>query len=725
MVGAHSRRRFLAAAIAALPLEGEISQQAATVVLRISDGSVLAYTGNASSWILPPGSSVKPFVFEALIRSGKLRADETYFCRGGLRVGVHDFACSHPRGLLPMNVARAIAYSCNAATVHFAGRFTSNELVAALRGAGFRVTSGDPALLALGEEGILITPLELARAYRQLAQHADAAVMEGLEGAVQYGTAQAAAVPMASVAGKTGSVLSATGLRAAWFAGFAPSRSPQVAVVVATQGHSGGSDAAPIAADLLRRYLHQGPAYRVRIGSAIVTLGVDEYVAAVLAGECSVFRQPEALKAMAVAARTFAAHERGRHAPDGFDFCNTTHCQRVEPDDVNAYLIAAAESTAGVTIRFEGNPAFTPYTMSCGGMTESAEALWADAGAPYLPVQHDAYCPATPWTRRLTTADVQHALRAAALNCPPRLQRIFVLNRTASGRARQLRLDGEGSVLISAEAFRLAIGRTLGWNLIRSNWFELAGSGETSIELRGRGEGHGVGLCQKGAEAMAAQGRSYREILAFYYPGTSDTNWVRLGGEGVVVYATDPVRDRIVLREAEQLRTMLPWRIETDVSVYVYPNVDAFRSETHEPGWVAARSQGHRIDLQPVLTLQNRGTLRETLRHELLHIAVEDRAHPGLPIWFREGLVEWLAATPADRATASLPVKNEAAQWSDVDLRQREDAQRAQLGYREAQARVAGLIRSYGETTVLGWLTSGLPDAVKNSSASTQTTKSR
>jgi cell division protein FtsI/penicillin-binding protein 2 len=110
-------------------------------------------------------------------------------------------------------------------------------------------------LQALGEEGIRVTPLELLLAYSRLSARNCAAVLEGLEGAVEFGTAQAAQVQGVRVAGKTGSIVLASGSPAAWFAGFAPSRNPTLAVVVLTPGHSGGVDAAPLAASLLKRYL--------------------------------------------------------------------------------------------------------------------------------------------------------------------------------------------------------------------------------------------------------------------------------------------------------------------------------------------------------------------------------------------------------------------------------------------------------------------------------------
>ena len=370
-----SRREFLLTQLA----WGAAGIRQVALLMRISDGSIVSGSGDeAFTWVLPPGSTVKPFTLQALLDLHKLRADETYLCRGKFWVGEHNFTCSHPRGLPPMNLARAIAYSCNEAVAHFAQRFAPGEVASALRRAGFRVTAGNGILQALGEEGVLISPGELASAYRQLAQQGSAAILEGLEGAVQYGTAQAAALPHVAVAGKTGSAVSSTGLRAAWFAGFAPSRSPELVVVVATQGRSGGADSAPIAGELLRKHFEGSSfeaTYRVRVGNRVINLPIEDYVAAVLAGESSVFKSAEALKAIAVAARTYAAHERGRHAKEGFDFCNTTHCQRAEPEGITPRFVTAAQGTAGEMLWFEGKLAFTPHTMSCGGIAESAKAV--------------------------------------------------------------------------------------------------------------------------------------------------------------------------------------------------------------------------------------------------------------------------------------------------------------------------------------------------------------
>jgi penicillin-binding protein 2 len=222
----------------------------------------------ARRWLLPPGSTMKPFSLMALLESNKLRADEQFPCPIKLMLAGRSFACSHPPVGIPMRADSAIAYSCNNFVAHFATRFGADELARVLTRARFASKSGllgadevvgrvQPAgdvegrqLQAIGEAHVLVTPVGLLAAYAGLASKAAGPVLEGLEGAVEYGTAQFAAVRGVKVAGKTGTVI-VSGAHVVWFAGFAPSRKPEVAVVVAAQGQSGAMDAAPIGGRIL------------------------------------------------------------------------------------------------------------------------------------------------------------------------------------------------------------------------------------------------------------------------------------------------------------------------------------------------------------------------------------------------------------------------------------------------------------------------------------------
>jgi cell division protein FtsI/penicillin-binding protein 2 len=216
----------------------------AAVALDRRTGRVVAMRNEAVATRspLPPGSTMKPFALAALLKSGKLRADEAWPCPGTLSIAGRQLNCSHPR-MAPMTVETALAYSCNCFVAHMAERLDPIQF-----GREFGSTPDQIRLHALGEEGVRMTVRELAEAYRGLAARAPAAVVAGLIGAVAYGTAQRAAVAGVNVAGKTGSVRTLGGMRVAWFAGW----TPEVAIAVRVQGRSGGADAAPIAAEMLR-----------------------------------------------------------------------------------------------------------------------------------------------------------------------------------------------------------------------------------------------------------------------------------------------------------------------------------------------------------------------------------------------------------------------------------------------------------------------------------------
>jgi stage II sporulation protein D len=451
---------------------------------------------------------------------------------------------------------------------------------------------------------------------------------------------------------------------------------------------------------------------KVRIGKDVVEMPLEKYVAAVLAGESSSFRSDEAVKAMAVAARSYGLHLRGRHAKEGFDLCATTHCQHVDPAAVTPRLESLAAATAGEMLWYQGRPVFACYSRNCGGVTEDASAVWSDQGAIFLRSHPDPYCTrqgSAAWEWTAAAADVAAALKKSQLKTPLELSRITVAQRTASGRARVLILGGAGdAVPLAASSFRFALGRTMGWATVRSDRFEVTADGDR-LWFRGTGEGHGVGMCQRGADEMGREGIGYRQILAFYYPGTelsvtaAGLAWSRIGGENVVLWSTHTERDRVALCVADQqvreIARQTGWPSARAIELRVYPDLDAFRNVTGEPGWVAAHTAGRRIDLQPVSLLRSKGALESTIRHELLHVFVEAQARPGLPVWFREGVAGYLEggarSTPGDA--------------EDRDLRQTGDESRARRAYAAAVERVAELVRRNGAAVVLGWVQTGLP----------------
>jgi stage II sporulation protein D len=455
---------------------------------------------------------------------------------------------------------------------------------------------------------------------------------------------------------------------------------------------------------------------------------LEQYVAAVVAGESSVFRSEEALKAMAVAARTYAARFRNRHATEGFDLCDTTHCQRLDMSQISARTTAAAQRTAGEILEYRGQPALTYYTRDCGGFIEDVRSVWPEENAPYLKSKPDSSCgrgTESPWHWEINGRELAEVLRRSELRAPSRIERITVVERApGSGRAKVVALMGGGeSVRISASSLRFAVGRAFGFNSIASDQYKVGVAGERLV-FDGLGSGHGVGLCQHGADQMGSQGRSYRDILAFYFPGTTigtrkELTWRRVSGERIALFTTQPDQDGFALPIAERLLRSAEQRMRLTapqgLEIRAFPNVAEFIRATGEPGWVAARTTRREIQMQPPAILRDKGALETTLRHEMLHVMIEANGRSGLPVWFREGLVEYLSDSSDSGAGST----------RDRDLRQTADEARARAAYKGAGRQVRTLVARYGETAVLGWLATGLPREVTNAANKQAATKSK
>lgn len=449
-----------------------------------------------------------------------------------------------------------------------------------------------------------------------------------------------------------------------------------------------------------------------------VTMPLEDYIAGVLAGEASSLRSVESVKAMAVAARTYAVRFRGRHHAEGFDFCDTTHCQDLRLSAVSERLEEAAEATESELLWFDGQPAATYYHRHCGGSTELALALDPDLRAPYLRVQHDGYCTAkepSEWQAEVTKEELRQAVALAGIDVPRTIDSLAIIQRTPSGRADRLRLSGPGTITLSATDFRLAIGRALGWNRIRSDLYEVRDLGDGFL-FRGRGHGHGVGLCQVGAAQMGEAGKSYRQILGFYYPGTAlgltaqGLGWQALSGERVELLSTRLTEDQETIALAERQLRMAEqrtgWELRQRPQLRVYPSVDVFRNATGQPGWVAASTRGRVIRLQPLRVLRAAGTLESTLEHELLHLLIESRAHPHLPLWFREGMVLYLseASKPARSGDTSIGLVQ-----LERMLSQPRSERELRRAYGAARTKVEELVTQYGLPMILQWVERGLP----------------
>jgi stage II sporulation protein D len=246
--------------------------------------------------------------------------------------------------------------------------------------------------------------------------------------------------------------------------------------------------------------------------------GLETYLEGVVGFEMPASWEAEALKAQAVAARTYAAARRSdaRAAGAAFDLRDDTRSQVYggRPEGAWAPRVReAVAATAGTVLAARGKP-FTAYFHStCGGHTESAERVFAtDRGVGPLAGSPCGFCEGSPayrWEARLAKADVEAALDVEGI------ESVQAEDPGPSGRCSEVRVETAGGPrLFPAMEFR----KKIGYAVLKSTAFGAEVEGE-EIRFRGTGFGHGVGMCQWGARGMARAGRTYREILLHYYPG--------------------------------------------------------------------------------------------------------------------------------------------------------------------------------------------------------------
>jgi stage II sporulation protein D len=240
------------------------------------------------------------------------------------------------------------------------------------------------------------------------------------------------------------------------------------------------------------------------------------------------------LQVQAVVARTYAVFELGRHRSDGFDLCDTTHCQLYEPARLKTSRFAqsaqaAVARTAGKIMTYQGRAAETLFHADCGGYTAGANEVWGGMSVPYLLPAPDEVAALTHRTWQLTISAEKLKL---TLNADPRtrigkrLTAIDIRDRDISGRAAEVVLTGEVSQTVRGEDLRAVISQAMGDRAFLSTRFSVRRTA-TDYVFSGTGFGHGVGLCQIGAAARARRGDSVDSILGHYFPAAAVTQTTR------------------------------------------------------------------------------------------------------------------------------------------------------------------------------------------------------
>jgi SpoIID/LytB domain protein len=303
--------------------------------------------------------------------------------------------------------------------------------------------------------------------------------------------------------------------------------------------------------------------------TAINDVSLEEYVTSVISSEMSASCPLELLKAHAVISRSWLCYPKlypesvgpgnvsirrgdeitrwyGREAHSDFDVCADDHCQRYQGITMaySASVAEAARTTAGEVLHYDGKVCDARFSKCCGGLTEEYRSAWDDRVVPYLVSLPDTdekgqvYCDTTDktllaqilpgfdqetrdfyrWTVKYSAEEIRQLVLARLSEDVGTVLALEPLEHGPSGRIVRLQIRGaEKSLIIGKE---LEIRRALSRSHLYSSAFEVEQNGSTFV-LHGKGWGHGVGLCQIGAAVMASRGKTYREILTHYYPGTT------------------------------------------------------------------------------------------------------------------------------------------------------------------------------------------------------------
>ena len=643
----------------------------------------------------------------------------------GSNLAGYRLTCVHPDLRRPLTAAEALAHSCQVFFRTVGDRLPRPALDRVLAGLGLPLTerSVPVTAAALGIEGIHVSPRTLVDAVARIADEPSrlpwrpstlAIVREGLRGAANFGTATVLSARGVDALAEAGTTLAAGVAGQGIVVGVTPPSKPSVGFVLLTPDGA-GAEAAALVADRLAptRAGGSGGAGRssgsggssgadgsgrssgssgaggsgssrgplamtktLRIGIArpsggydVRTMNLEDYVAGVIAGEAARDSSPAALQALAITVRTFAAANPGRHRADGFDLCDLTHCQVLRKP--TAATSAAAEATSGRVLLYRGAPASIFYTASCGGHTERPSAVWPGADDPdYLPARGDDACEGEPvWSADLTASDLTRALRSGGFH--GNLRDIRVTARNGSARAVRLRLEGLAPDEISGQDLRTMVGRTLGWQFIKSTMFEVHRT-PAGYHFSGHGSGHGVGLCVIGSARLAARGQTPEHILARYFPGveisagvaaplTSDVGGIvtttARAETGVILSlpaGDEGERDVItalVVRSRDSLARELGVTPPERLALRFHATVESYQRATAQPWFTAGATVRSEMHFVPLTALRDRGLLDQTVRREVIHV-LTGPALANRPLWVREGAASYFAGerTAGERA---------------------------------------------------------------------------
>lgn len=241
-------------------------------------------------------------------------------------------------------------------------------------------------------------------------------------------------------------------------------------------------------------------------------LPMEEYIKDVVTEEVDPNWEMEALKAQAVVSRTYALYQKRMNGDSIYHIASSVLHQVYKGNNHDVRVAYAVAETSGEILTFDNRPIAAFFHSTCGGRTENPEDVFGKS-YPYLrSVQSN--CEISPywiWERRIQITEIERALNMSGIKV------ITIKSYTSTKRVKQLDITSDaGITTINATNLRKA----LGWSRLPSTNFTIVREGDSMI-FEGKGYGHGVGLCQWSTQEMAREGKNYKEILSFFYPGTT------------------------------------------------------------------------------------------------------------------------------------------------------------------------------------------------------------
>lgn len=237
---------------------------------------------------------------------------------------------------------------------------------------------------------------------------------------------------------------------------------------------------------------------------------LEDYVAGVVQSEAGSKQHVEYYKLQAVSCRTYALTNQRKHLPEGFEVCDQVHCQVYKGRNTHDTIAQAVLETKGmVVVDSEIRLIHSTFHSNCGGETLNAEDVWSRP-EPYLLATVDPFCVSSAharWSKRIPRSEwISYLTRTYGVDATSSSQLFPLLEFEPSCR----------SVYLNATTPLVALKQVRkDWQL-NSTYFSVHEQGG-EVVIDGRGFGHGVGVCQEGAMAMARKGYSFVDILHFYY----------------------------------------------------------------------------------------------------------------------------------------------------------------------------------------------------------------